>query len=365
MRALFLVALGLAALAGCSTTVTIEKVKPDDNTTSGQRFSLPSRFVMVEPQADGHVEVKFVHLPDDKNTFAISSSSVMTKQTLSVTVAAGLLTNVSNKGYATATANQLLTSAGNVRSKEITADQAKIAAEKAKITAEQAELKALDQQIREAELAVKQAEEKLRLAESAFPGNEEKRLPFRAELAAARLKLDDLVAKRLSLGNANEPGIYNDPTAKPTQAWGPAFFAIVEDYTDKSKPVVKLVPVSLDGNAGAAQETFELGAGLPPRPAGTAAECPKFEAISKGPVMSQDGKRIVNWAFSAGFKFAKATVSGFKKPDTVLLTVDGSTGKAIPTNGFARDSDSSYDVRVDGIVNGKDCDIRGNVAAPK
>jgi len=365
MRALFLIAFGFSTLAGCSTTVTIKKVEPSDTKTPGQRFSLPSRFVMVDPQADGHVEVKFVHLPDDKSTFAISSSSMMTKQTLSVTVAAGLLTNVSNKGYATATANQLLTSAGTVRSKEITAEQAKSAAEQAKITTEQTELKALDQQIREAELAVKQAEEKLRLAETAFPGNEEKRLPFRAELAAARLKLDDLKAKRQTLGNANEPGIYNDPAAKPTHAWGPAFFKIVEDYTTNPKqPVVKLLPVSFDGSNGPAQETFELGAGLPSRPTGTAGECPKFEAVSKGPVLS--GDRILNWSFNADpdLKVTVATVRNFSKPDNVLLTIDGLTGNAFPTAGFPRRTEGEYHLRVAAVYKGKTCDIRGNARAP-
>lgn len=360
MRAQALVALGLVVLSACSTTITIKKVGPDDKSTPGQRFSLPSRFVMVEPQPDGHVEVKFVHLPDDNNTFAISSESVMTKQTLSVTVAAGLLTNVSNKGYATATATQLLTSAGNVRQKEITTEQANI-------KAAQTELKTLDQQIREAELALKQAEEKLRLAEIAFPGNEEKRLPYRAEVGAARLKLDDLNAKRLTLGNANEPGIYNDPSVKPTYAAGPAFFKIDEDYTtDPHKPVVKLVLISFDGSKnGLPQETFQVIANaLPPRAPGAGAECPDFSAISKGPIISQDGARIINWTFAPNFKVTSATVRGFRKGDAVLLTIDGSTGKAIPVVGFPRKTDDSYDVWIDGVVADKKCEIRGNVPAP-
>jgi hypothetical protein len=359
----------LVCVSGCTTTVEVTRLNEGNNGTArGVRFSLPQRFVAVEPKPDGTVDVKYVHLPDDANRFAVRSTSVLAKNTLSVTVASGLLTGLTFKPNAADVPAQFVTSAGNVRADEV-------ATAVTSATTKETERKALDKEIRSAELALAQAQKKLELAVAALGDDESKILAYRIEVATAEAKLADLKQQKQLLGlAANEPpGIaFANNETKPRRAYGPMLFHIHEDYTDPSHPKVSLEPVEPE------QRHYRVLASAAVRPgptkpeptkpsngaASTQQSCPVFEDVVKGPTLSSNETRLVTLVFAEGLQFETATARSVDRPSEGLLTIDGKAGPTTPPDGVPALPDDDFDVVVRLTRNGIACEVKGLVKIP-
>ena len=233
MKRVYLLVPCIAFLTGCAASFSVDKVTPSDTTTTGFRFSLPKKYVYVEPKADGTVSAKFVYLPDYDASFAIRSESRLQNNALTVTVANGLLTKVSFTQDNVGAVNKLIEQAGALEAERIKAD--KTAATTA-ATAAATQRSALVAAFNAADLAFQQAEAELNLLTSKFPSPtaEQAALILAAEIAVEKAR----IARTIAESRLN--GVSDDALANaPTVAYGPAFFEVVETGT-----TIELEPVT-------------------------------------------------------------------------------------------------------------------------
>jgi len=229
----------MAILAsGCSANYTLKKVETTDQETPGIRFALPVRLIVAEPQPNGSLAVKVVYLPDPDNTFAATSRTHFAKNTFTVKVANGLLTDFGFNSDTSTVPAKLIDSAAAVRAERVKADA------KTETTAK-IELEKLDEEIRKAALAVEQAKEEYKVAQEVY-GAEIHPSVFKARVALekAKLALESLAKKQLALFVASD-AVQNNPNSAPTTAFGPKFYRIVEDYDEDGQLIrVALKPVA-------------------------------------------------------------------------------------------------------------------------
>jgi hypothetical protein len=176
-----LLALPVAACLGCSTTLTVTKLRPGDppppegqRGVEGIRYALPVPFLLVCPGAAGSLDVSQVYLPDPRNQYAIDARSRWARHDLNVSVENGLLTKVEwNPGGSEVAAKGI----------EASADLAKTAIEKQAEAKKQARADAEEQRKKD-EAAAEAADKAVSDAEAA--------------LASAQAVLDELQANGAS-----------------------------------------------------------------------------------------------------------------------------------------------------------------------
>lgn len=222
MTRIFLIST-ILLISGC-TSISVNKVDVEDTVTAGFRFSLPSRFIMMEPQSDGGVTAKIVYLPDPQNHFAITGRTVLGKNKLLVTVAEGILTNVSFEGDSTGTASQLATSGGAVKAKKEETRLSVVKSSGEKVS----ELKKL---LAAAKLEESMAKTRYDVIRAKLDDTNVLTIEAEVLWEVAKLKAQDLQSKVDALNSevANDSSLYNDPGATPLTAFGPVFYRIVDD----------------------------------------------------------------------------------------------------------------------------------------
>jgi hypothetical protein len=353
MRAIHVMRFGAFVLialmgAGCSTSTTIVKIDPaTPGTAVGQRFALPSRYVLMEPQVDGSVAAKYVFLPDDANTFAVSGKSFLTKNVVSVTVESGILKMVSSKSYATEVPSQIATTAGAARADEVTTTLAEA-------TTKQTAEKKLKDEIAAAELAVKQAEAKLAIAIAAVNGDETKLIAFRGDVEVAKLKLADLQRQLGLIQAAND-----SEAVKPTHAYGPRLFLIVDERGADGKPTVRLEPV--DAEQAVFRVLTATAATQQPEPA---AGCPDLASLNPRAVFEGNSRKLTRLAFGPDFQYASLTVALFDAPEKPILRAASHTSPTVPADGVIVPPGTDLTVTLSTMVNGRNCPVAGNLRLP-
>jgi hypothetical protein len=204
------------ALTGCITTVDVKQVKPNSG-DHGLRYSLPATFLLVQPQSDGTASYSWVYLPDLDNTYAIQQHAYLSKFTLDVSIANGLLSKVNSQSDTTTIAAKLLDSAQSTFVAQKQANAAQSKAEKTSVASAQAA-------VASAQLALDQAN-----AEVQALNNNSDATP--AQRVTAALKVADstiaLAAAQASLASLKS-GAADLPTKSPQQ-WGPVLFRVVQD----------------------------------------------------------------------------------------------------------------------------------------
>jgi hypothetical protein len=214
----------LATLLAACTCLTVKNVKVHKDAV-GVRFSLPEPIIAFSPKGDGTVEVTTEYLPDEDNTFALDSTVIVASGTTDVTVENGMLKAVSWNGDATAIANQLADTGGNL-AKSVGDARVAAAQEQAKVDAAQ-----------EAEL-IKLREDRTALMAELDALNTSGADPSKLnEIAAEIAALDARIAFRSGAAPASLPA--NAPENRSALApgvaqnaekvWGPVFYRIVDD----------------------------------------------------------------------------------------------------------------------------------------
>ncbi len=110
----------LLLMAGC-TTLTVSKVSPrDQDPPRGLVYSLPKKFLLVEPQPDGTMNVGFRFLPDPENTYAIHARTILANHTLDIQLTEeGFLKTVTWNPDATQAATEAIAAAAALASGEL------------------------------------------------------------------------------------------------------------------------------------------------------------------------------------------------------------------------------------------------------
>lgn len=240
-------------LPACAS-VTVTKITPNTDTSNvkGQRFNLPRPYIQVIPQGDGSIVADIVYLPDPDHAYAVRSSSRFSSDSLEVVIDAGLLKSLNWSGDSSAVVSQAITSAGNVASGVIQADQEKEADHQAK---EDDASKAVD----DADLAFRQAQSDLALLIASNAAE--------ADILKARITLNDatlkLQAAQASLDRVRgaakiaaqpegdewksaaqpEGGKAKGKTAKGERIYGPMLFAIREELRQADSGIVPFLQV--------------------------------------------------------------------------------------------------------------------------
>jgi hypothetical protein len=236
-----IVSVAIAILTADCTFVTVTKVTPETDTpsTPGQRFSLPRPYIQVTPQADGSIVADVVYLPDPNRTYAITSSSYLASDTLEVTTDGGVIKTINWTGDSSAVVAQGLTSAGNVES-------AILAAEQKKNTEQQAKVDAASKAVDDARLALSQAQGDLAILieNNATPD----------AIVKQRIAVNDAVLKLQaaegSLGKLKGGLVTKADPAGDTpkeKTFGPILFAVREELQTSGKtptPFLSLVAVN-------------------------------------------------------------------------------------------------------------------------
>ena len=305
-----------ATLAGCTTWVDVQNVTSHPK-ARGIRYSLPSTYLLVQPQADGTATYTWVYLPDLDKTYAISQHAILSKFTLDVTLANGLLGKVNSQGDSTALPAKLLDAAQTAYA----AKETKAAADKKGVTTAKTAVTA-------AKLALAQAQQESDAINAAGSGfsDDQKR--------AAMLKLIDakaaLAQAQQTLTALPGGGDAADLPAGMTQ-WGPVLFHVAQD----ADGTVKLVAVN-------DQQSFATVT------AATAAAPPG--AYTLNPPSPNPVPSAIPLTFSIGISVA---ISDVDAATTIVQHGDGSTVTDRPTLALSADKKSITVTFVNGLPRGK------------
>ena len=139
MRSPILLALACTLVAGCVSTVSVEKVGPANAHAPGIRYYLPQVFLVLTPAKDGSMTVETRYLPDPAHEYAITTTSFLGNYAIDVSrTEEGFLETVTFTSNSAELAKQLIASKAMVRTAEIeaNAEKAKAAAESAKAAAD-------------------------------------------------------------------------------------------------------------------------------------------------------------------------------------------------------------------------------------
>lgn len=252
-------ALFIMISAGC-TSITVTKVDPQKNIgsrESGQRFSLPRPYIQVTPQTDGSITADIIYLPDPDHTYAIDSWAFIASNSLEVAVDGGIIKSVNWTGDSSAALQAAVTSAGNVASGIIQAEQKKETDQHAK---EETAAKAVS----DAQLALDQAHAQLAIVLSTPNASANDVLKAKYAVSDGALKLQALknaLAKiRGGLAVADKPSPVNT-------VFGPKLFAIQEQVLANNQTRLKIVTVkqtNLEENWNENQPKYQVT--RPPAP---------------------------------------------------------------------------------------------------
>ena len=230
---------------GC-TSITVTKIAPGrpadkDNTKSqvaGQRFSLPRPYIQVTPQPDGSITADIIYLPDPDHTYAIDSWAFLASDTLDLTTDSGIIKSVNWSGDSSAAVQASITSAGNVASGILQAEQKKQSDQRAK---EETAIKA----VTDAQLALDQAQADLAIVLATPNAAVGDVLKARYALSDATLKLQ---ATKDALGKLKTGLAAADKPASGDGIYGPKLFAIQEQALTDNQTRLKIMTVTQTRN---------------------------------------------------------------------------------------------------------------------
>ena len=254
-----------ATLYSC-TTVKVTKVETGKE--EGLRYSLGKPFIQVNPNpsGDGSYTAELVYLPDENQTYAVSSSVFLTKYSLEINVdESGILKKVDlSKGGDTHAADAIGAAAeiakSQLEAKKTKADAAD-AENKAKVKAAKEELAAVQDAIALKEIELETAKVELQSLKDTYTGDQIT-AEIKEKIRAAEVLVKKLQAERDALQvkkdakqtAANSLLAANEPT--DVMAWGPVLFEIKDTYNRKDKSgSVSLVAVNGPGDKK--QKQFE------------------------------------------------------------------------------------------------------------
>ncbi len=227
------------------TTVKVTKVDPDkiDDNTEGLRYSLGKPLIKVTPNqgGDGTYAVELIYVPDNDRTYAASASSFMSKHTLEVNMASGILSKISLTKDGTTNVTDAAGAFGEMAKTEIARRQKEADEKKKEVEAE----------LKENKTALKNAEELLDEKRIAHAANKREigeleatsPKPLSAEIKEKirtlnnanfklQLEMDDLKRKINKLGSAlkdlDAAANMPDEKKEDLMAYGPVFFEIKE-----------------------------------------------------------------------------------------------------------------------------------------
>jgi len=263
-KKIFIVAAAGVLLSGCMTRFNVRKVGADDP-TKGIHYSLPATFLVGTPKNDGTIDFNTAYLPDPENTYAVDSVSFISKYKMDVTIADGLLKQVTGEQHSDQIPKGLIENGSQTFTdvKKVEKDAADAAEKKRKEVLDAAQKKIDDatKALDTAWSAETEAEDTLAKAEIAAkinPGNaatlavENAKIDLARAVANRKKAEDDLAAAKAAKAQAasNIPGgnipkkaALADPNAKNPSAWGPVIYRVVN-----SKDGVKLVPAEFKVN---------------------------------------------------------------------------------------------------------------------
>lgn len=278
----FIIVLFSALIIFSCTTVKVAKVSPGSQ-AEGLRYSLGKPFIKVTPNADGDgtYTAELIYLPDNDRTYAVTSSSFMSKQSLELNIdGSGIINKVVLSKDATANAGEAAGALGEAAKTEIARRQ-KEAEEKKKeiddeIKANKDELKTARELRDQKRILVAANDRDIAVLEatSSIPFSDEVKEKLSA-LRSANFKLDleikDLDRKIGGLQTSLKglEGAANIAAEKKNEltAYGPVFFEIKEEFKN-GKLSVTLEPVAQNGEI---QRKFKTVA-TPEKPVAAVAE---------------------------------------------------------------------------------------------
>lgn len=268
MRTLLFIGMVLIIWSPGCTRITVTKVDPSMQATkedsqsqvAGQRFSLPRPYIQVTPQTDGSISADIIYLPDPDHTYAIDSSTFLANNTLDVTTEGGIIKSVNWTGDSSAVVQAAITSAGNVASGILQAEQKQKTDQQTK---EETAAKAVS----DAQLALDQAQADLAIVLATPNAAPSDVLKAKYAVSDATLKLQ---ATKDALGKARS-GLAVADRPKPDNAvFGPKLFAIQEQVLTNNQTRMKIIVVNQtntewDANAAlSAQPKYQVA--RPPVP---------------------------------------------------------------------------------------------------
>jgi len=272
----------IMVFTGCAD-LKVTKVSSDGGPkVSGLRYSLPKPFIQVVPQGDGTISVSVVYLPDNKNTYAIDTTSCMSNYVFQVSLDQnGLLNAVEFKKSTSAVGQQVAATSGAIAAQVLNAQNARLVASQAAVDTAQSAVDTANANCDAAQM-------KFNLLNA--PGSQAlppEKLNAQIELEQARAKL--LVAREVLI-RANEasrdvqitasavtpittssltPSTFGAPKWTPLPVYnisgsrGAVLFA-VNDYIDEKKGnIVELKAAQLDGVGQPNFKTVNIAAGPP------------------------------------------------------------------------------------------------------
>lgn len=253
---IFIILIGCSSFILSCTTMHVTKVPPNTtNQIEGVRYSLGKPFIKVIPKSDGTYSAELVYLPDENQTYAVKTSSFMTKHTMELNVdESGILKKIDFSKSTTSPASELVTTVGELTKAEIEKKNKEAKDLEEDVKENKSQLMKLKDQIAEKDLEIQVAKnekesleklqetditkEKLRIV-----GLLIKKLELEKQILEAKLSSLELEGKNLSFSA-------NGPSSK-MEAYGPVLFNIIETpATDKTSHMLKLIAVNEDGKSG-------------------------------------------------------------------------------------------------------------------
>jgi outer membrane protein assembly factor BamE (lipoprotein component of BamABCDE complex) len=248
---------GMFLLVSC-TTVKVAKVEVGQS-PDGLRYSLGKPFIKVtpNPEGDGSYTAELIYLPDNDRTYAVSSSSFMSKHTLDLNVdGSGVLSKLALSKDATGNSSEAAGALGELAKSEITRRQKEADEKRAKIEAEiksnedaiKVAVELRDQKIvqlasNERDIAVLEATSSTPLSDAV----KERLRELRSSNFKLNLEILDLERKignlKTSLNTLENAANIAAEKKDELTAYGPVFFQIVEVYENSKLKSVKLEPV--------------------------------------------------------------------------------------------------------------------------
>lgn len=256
----------LIGSSGCISTVRVRKAEPGSS-TPGVRYSLPAVFLVGKPAADGTIEFTTEYLPDEANTYAVSTMSFMSKQKLETTVTDGLLTKIDSVQNSAEVAKAMAESLGDIeekkRQRKLSEETQAAAKIEAALTAVQAKVDAAQTARDSAAAAVAAADDKLAKTEKALelkPGDVAAQIAVedakidrdraRTNLAAAEQRLAEAKNNQVTVATGGKISGANDPKSKKNpQAWGPVVYRVRNSVDANGNPRLGLEAVAFPGGS--------------------------------------------------------------------------------------------------------------------
>ncbi|MGC4041933.1 MAG: hypothetical protein QM710_14410 [Flavobacterium sp.] len=353
MKKYFYFVLATFTFMSCTSVKVTKVTKNNSAEVKGVRYALGKPFIQVTPNAtgDGSYGVEIVYLPDENQTYAISSSAFFAKNTMEVSVDEnGILKKIDWTGTSDTNAADVLKSASEIekaeqeRKKKLNDDA--VAAAKAKKKEAEDLVKTLKDALAQKEIELANAKEEESSLVLTYPKPKEemaekirvvKVLVKKLELEVAELKkrLGEANDSLTSASTAfNDPGKSDDKTA-----WGPVLFAIVETKDKQNVTSLKVEAVHWDNNKK--QLPFETATKVDAVAAD--ATIPKFTQTGDIPAKYDDnGSTTVKLTFDSAVKGFKQDQSKFTK---IPVTNDGNNpdfNKAIVNINLGKDVSISF-----------------------